>query len=133
MWGFLRQMLVVLWAAPWTLLGLAIGLVALASGGGMQRVGGVIEFHGGAVGLFLRRFPLVRGAAAMTLGHMVLGQTPADLERCRAHELAHVRQYERWGPLFIPAYLLCSLVQGLRGKDPYLDNPFERQAYREAP
>jgi hypothetical protein len=51
------------------------------------------------------------------------------MDACREHELVHVRQYERWGPLFVPAYLLCWLVQMLRGKSGYWDNPFEREAY----
>jgi hypothetical protein len=41
----------------------------------------------------------------------------------------HVRQYERWGPFFIPAYLLCSVWLMLRGYNAYLDNPFEVEAY----
>jgi hypothetical protein len=41
----------------------------------------------------------------------------------------HVRQYERWGPAFLPAYLLSSLLQLLRGRNPYRENHFERQAY----
>ena len=65
----------------------------------------------------------------MTLGHCVLGRTRADLVRSRRHELVHVAQYERWGPLFVPAYLLCSAWLWLRGRDPYLDNPFEVEAY----
>ena len=43
----------------------------------------------------------------------------------------HVRQFERWGPLMGPAYLLSSLVLWLAGRRPYLDNPFEREAYGE--
>ena len=65
----------------------------------------------------------------MTLGHVVLGRSAAALDLSQAHELVHVRQYERWGPLFIPAYLLCALVLHVRGKDGYRDNPFEREAY----
>ncbi len=67
----------------------------------------------------------------MTLGHTVLGRTAAALDMARPHELIHVRQYERWGPLFVPAYLLCSLVIWLRGKDAYRDNPFEREAFTQ--
>ena len=44
----------------------------------------------------------------------------------------HVRQYSRWGPLFGPAYLICSLVIWLRKGSPYRDNPFEVEAYRVA-
>ncbi len=121
----------ILWAAPWSALGLIVGLAALASGGKVRRVGLVLEIHGGAASWLLERFPAE--PFAMTLGHTVLGRTHAALDICRAHELVHVRQYERWGPLFIPAYLGCSLLLWLRGCDPYRDNPFEVEAYREAP
>ncbi len=125
--------LVLIWAAPWTACGLAAGLLALLTGGGMQRVGKVIEFHGGVIDRVLRWVPIAGGASAMTLGHCVLGRTPADLHRSRRHELIHVAQYERWGPLFVPAYLACSAWLWLRGRDSYLDNPFEVEAYsREA-
>ena len=69
------------------------------------------------------------GAAALTLGHVVWGRDGQCLVRSRAHERVHVRQYERWGPLFLPAYLLSSLLQLLRGRNPYRENHFERQAY----
>ena len=65
----------------------------------------------------------------MTLGHVVLGRDLMALNFSRAHERIHVRQCERWGPLFLPAYLLASAWLWLRGRDPYLDNPFEREAY----
>ena len=65
----------------------------------------------------------------MTLGHCVIARTAADLDRCRRHELVHVAQYERWGLLFVPAYFACSAWMWLRGRDPYLDNPFEEEAY----
>jgi len=120
-----------LWASPWTLLGLAIGGVGLLTGGGVQRRCGVIEFYGGAVTWFLKWFPI--HPTAMTLGHVVLGRVVDSLEECRLHELVHVRQYERWGPLFIPAYLACSAWIWLRGGDAYRDNPFEREAYAIAP
>ena len=41
-------------------------------------------------------------------------------------------QYERWGPIFIPAYLSCSAYLWMRNKDAYRDNPFEVEAYRLA-
>ena len=120
-----------LWASPATLLGLLIGVVGLATGGSARRVGRTIEFHGGLVAWLLDHLPIK--ALALTLGHVILGRSDAALDICRQHELVHVRQYERWGPLFIPAYLLCSLVLLVRGRDYYRDNPFERAAYREAP
>jgi hypothetical protein len=42
----------------------------------------------------------------------------------------HVRQYERWGVLFFPLYAASSLWQLARGRDPYRDNRFEREAFR---
>jgi hypothetical protein len=46
----------------------------------------------------------------------------------------HVRQYERYGVLFFPAYLAASLAALASGGDPYVDNRFEREAFAaEAP
>lgn len=120
-----------LWALPNTLLGALFVPVALLSGGRAQLVEGVLEVHGRALAWLLRRaVPLAGGAAAMTLGHVVLGRDAAALARCRLHEQAHVRQYETWGPFFLPAYFLASLLAYLRGGNPYWDNPFERDARR---
>ncbi len=116
-----------MWALPWTLLGLAVGLVAMAGGGRGRSVAGVIEFYGGAIPWLFARLPA--RPSAMTLGHVLLGRTPAALDVARDHELVHVRQYERWGPIFVPAYLLCSAVLWFNGKDAYRDNPFEREAF----
>ena len=121
--------LLILWASPWTLLGLTFGVLGLLTGGKMQRVGRVIEFHGGIPAWLLRQAPIVGGAAAITFGHTVLARTKDDLDHSRDHELVHVRQYERWGLFFVPAYLGCSLWLILRGKHAYWDNPFEREAY----
>lgn len=125
--------LAIVWASPWTLLGLMLGVAARLTGGQGQRIRGVFEFHGGVAQWLLRHAPLVRGAAAITFGHVILGQTEEDLEACRDHEHVHVRQYERWGPLFIPAYLACSAWLWLRGRNWYFDNPFEVEAYRNTP
>jgi hypothetical protein len=48
------------------------------------------------------------GALAITFGHVVLARDEAALTLTRMHERVHVRQYERWGPAFIPAYVLAS-------------------------
>jgi hypothetical protein len=121
------------WAFPATLLGLPLVLLAWLSGGRSAMVQGVIEVHGGLVASLLRRgLPVLGPAAAMTLGHVILGRDPACLQRSRRHEHVHVRQYERWGPLLIPVYLTASFVQYMRGLDVYLDNPFEREAFDDA-
>ncbi len=122
------QLLAYLWTSPNTLLGALVGLVGLISGGQAQIRRGCLEFYGGWVTRLLRRLP-PRGASAMTVGHTILGLDPSALDGCRNHEQVHVRQYERWGPLFIPAYLGCSLYLWLKKRDYYLENPFEVEAY----
>ncbi len=71
---------------------------------------------------FLLRF------VAITFGHVVLGLDHSVLREHRAHEHAHVRQYERWGILFFPLYLGSSVAQIARGRHPYWHNAFERHA-----
>src|SRR4051812_36856608 len=108
------------WAFPATLLGLVLVPFALAAGGKAEVVDGVLEVQGGIVTRLLRRgLPWVGPGAAMTLGHVILGCDSICLKNCRSHERIHVRQYELWGPFFIPAYLAASLVVFLRGGDPY--------------
>jgi hypothetical protein len=130
----LARILIYLWTLPTTLVGLWLLPLALITGGGMQIVGGVIEIYGGIVSLLLRRCTLLKGgASAMTFGHVVLGRDRSCIEMSREHERVHVRQAERWGPLFIPAYLIASLVALLRGRNAYFDNAFEREAYGRSP
>ena len=118
-----------LWAAPNTLLGLPLLLAALLCGARCALHCGVIEVHGGILRpLFRSGLCLGGGISAMTFGHLVIARDRFHLEISRAHELVHVRQYERWGPLFIPAYLLASLWAQLRGGNYYRDNYFEREA-----
>ncbi len=123
------------WAAPNTLLGLLLLPLAATGGGGVRRVAGVVEIHGRSIAWLLQCLTprCGGGGAALTLGHVVVGRDRECLERTRAHERVHVRQYERWGPFFLPAYLLSSLVALLLGRDPYLDNRFEREAFRDEP
>jgi hypothetical protein len=69
------------------------------------------------------------GASAITLGHVVLGRDERALAQTRAHERIHVRQYERWGAAFLPAYGAASLWAILSGGHYYFDNSFEREAF----
>ena len=109
-----------IWAGPWSLVGLALSP------------------------FFRRRYVwrgilLCEGASwprrlgwrysAITFGHVVLATEPLDDDTLR-HELIHVEQYERWGPLFVPAYLVASVRVALQGHHAYRDNPFEVAARR---
>jgi len=117
------------WASPYTFLGLMIGAVGLATGGRARLRGRAVEFHGGFVRWFVAHLPTGPGTLAMTLGHTILGQSDTSLDVAHRHERVHVRQFERWGPFLGVAYLGASLVLWLAGRDAYHDNPFEREAF----
>ncbi len=104
------------------------GTLTLVSGGRVQIERGALEFHGGFARWFLES-RLVR-ASAMTLGHVILGRDPHCLASCRDHEQAHVRQVERWGAFFLPAYVFASWLAWQQGRHYYLDNWFEIDARR---
>ena len=118
------------WAAPTTALGLVVVLAGLPRAR-LRVVDGVLEAHSPVLASLLCRLPFVAGgAAAVTLGHVVIGRDRRALDSTRAHERIHVRQCERWGPLFVPAYLVAGLWAVVRGRDAYLGNVFEREAYQ---
>lgn len=106
------------WAAPLTAAGLLLGAL---SGATPQVHDGALVFAdaAGPAARMLRW----RGFTAATLGHVIIavGQPSPTLMR---HEMTHVRQAERFGPLFVPLYLAALVRYG------YRNNPFERAAYR---
>ncbi len=126
----LKRVLSYVWALPNTLLGAGILIIAFPLGARARLREGVLEIEGRPIRFLLTRaVPLPGGALALTIGHVVLGISESALDASRDHERAHVRQYERWGPLFIPAYLVASGVAWARGRRPYRDNVFEKEAY----
>jgi hypothetical protein len=98
----------------------------ILSGGAVIIAAGVIEAEGAIVSFLLSRLHI----DAIAIGHVVFGRNRDSLIRCRNHERVHVRQYERWGPLFPVLYLLSSVAALVRGLDPYRDNRFEQEAFR---
>ena len=116
------------WASPCSLAGLALAAAVLLCGGRARGNAGTLEvcLHRSISrqGWLLRSLPF----RAITLGHVIVAATPQEMERLRAHELVHVRQYELWGPLFFVAYATSSLWQLLRGRRAYWDNHFEVEA-----
>jgi len=84
---------------------------------------------GGRLNQFVSLLPGPTKFVAITFGHVIIGVDHVVLRRVRSHEHVHVQQYERWGVLFFPLYVGSSVVQLLRGRDPYLNNCFEREAY----
>ena len=112
-----------IWAGPWSLLGLL-----LAPFFRRRYVHeGVLLCEGAS---WPRRFGW--RYRAITFGHVVLATDRLDDETLR-HELVHVAQYERWGLLFVPAYVVASARVALKGGRVYRDNAFEVAARDREP
>jgi hypothetical protein len=110
------RVLAYVWASPNTLLGLVFGAFTFQR---PRLEEGILVFDGSPRG-FLRILKLFR-RSAITYGHVVLSNVPVR-DRLRVHELHHVRQYERLGPLYLPLYVLIWVFMGYRG------HPFEEAA-----
>ena len=121
-----------LWASPATAVGLLLAFIVSLSGARAQVVDGALEVAGGRLTAILARLPRWLRFGAITFGHVIVAVDQPQLDRSRAHEQVHVRQYERWGILFFPLYLGSSLSALLRGQQPYRDNRFEREARLES-
>ena len=124
----LRRIATVLWAAPCSLVGLVLAGIPLLAGGRARWSSGALEVtyreRAAGCGPLARRLPF-RG---IVFGHVILAVTREELAEIGAHERVHVRQYERWGPLFFPLYGASSLWQLARGRSSYRDNHFEVEA-----
>jgi hypothetical protein len=117
------QVLAAVWSSPLTF----AGVTMTALGGQLptvrRDVGCLVAVDlNGPAGAFLAG----QGAAAATLGQLVIVRPPAVPARLLAHEVVHVRQQERLGLLFALAYPLAQLRWGYRA------NPFEVAARRGA-
>lgn len=116
------------WALPATAVGLLVSGFALCAGATIRIVDGVIEVAGGRLARLVSRLPSSHRFVAITFGHVIIGIDHPTLRSVRSHERIHVQQYERWGALFFPLYAGSSLLQFVRGHDPYSSNCFEREA-----
>jgi hypothetical protein len=96
------------WTLPNTLLGLLAGALTFQR---PRIVEGALVFDRGPRGLtaVMRAFD----RAAMTVGYVIVSSEPVEGTLLR-HEVEHIRQYERWGPFFIPVYLLLAIPYGYR-------------------
>ncbi len=64
---------------------------------------------------------------AQTLGRYVFSRDALPPE-ILAHECEHIRQWERFGPLYLALYFASSAAALFRGGRPYWDNRFEAAA-----
>ena len=74
----------------------------------------------------MQRFVL-ENWTAITIGHRIFSWRPLD-DAELAHELQHVRQWERYGVGFVAKYLAASRRAAKGGGNRYWDNEFEREA-----
>jgi hypothetical protein len=97
-----------LWALPNTLIGLVLGFASFR----LPRLdAGLLVFEGSPRGFLWILSRMSR--QAVTFGHVVLSAGPLQ-GAIRRHELAHVRQYELLGPVFLLVYVALWLVRGYR-------------------
>lgn len=109
-----------LWAGPATI----VGWLLARTFDSRRKIDGILIAEGA-------RWPRRLGwrYRAIALGRVVLCADRAD-DFLLEHELVHVRQWERWGPLLAVAYPLASAFAFMRGRHPYKDNAFEAAARR---
>ena len=109
-----------LWTLPNTVLGLVCGALTFQR---PRVVQGAVVFDRAPRGLtaVMTRFD----RTAMTVGYVIVSAVPVEGTLLR-HEQHHIEQYRRWGPLFIPVYLLLAIPFG------YRRHPMERAAMRAA-
>jgi hypothetical protein len=97
-----------IWTSPNTVIGLVLGFLTFQR----PRVAhGALLFDRTPRGLTALMPRLNR--SAMTVGFVILSARPLT-GTLLAHELHHIRQYEAWGPLFIPVYFLLAIGFGYR-------------------
>jgi hypothetical protein len=105
-----------LWSLPDSLIGFGFALLSLAwpkARDGLL----VAESNRGLAYLFLTR----RGFGAITFGRVVVSAI-ALTPRLLVHESHHSRQYEVFGPFYLPIYLFLHARHG------YAANPLELEA-----
>ena len=118
----------VIWAAPCSIIGLAVAASIVALGGKAKYSSIALEVTFRPSEAQCRKLARMLPFHAITLGHVIIAVTEHDLNCLRAHELIHVQQYERWGVAFFVAYAASSIWQLLKGRKAYWDNYFEVQA-----
>ena len=104
------QFLIYLWVLPTSAVAMPLLVMSPLTGGRIYALNGLLEVEGTLVRWLLKRSFL--SASAITLGHVVLYADEASRKKFRCHELVHVRQAERWGPFFLPCYLVLGFLQG---------------------
>ena len=75
---------------------------------------------------FGQRF-ILKNWLAITIGPLIVSWRTLDGVEL-AHEVQHVRQWSKHGPMYVVRYLAASRAAVKGGGDSYLDNEFEVEA-----
>lgn len=114
-----QQLIARIWSAPLTAIGFVVAYAAGSRPHWRQDEQCYLAENAGGLSGTLLRFV---GADANTIGRVVISTQPTTSKALFAHEVVHVRQAERLGPLMVPLYLLLAARYG------YRDHPLERAA-----
>ncbi len=122
------KLLGILWAAPISLVALLVAIPLSLGRATLRYRLGAIDCSGPSVARALTWLPTRGRVDAITIGHVVFSRDEQTAKTWCEHERIHVGQYERWGIFFPLAYVIASIAAWARGKCPYRDNTFEREA-----
>lgn len=123
-WTYVRKALLILWAAPVTLLGLLYMLTLLPSR---------FRIHRGTLEVQVRYFWPFNFAIAQTLGHLIMYKPGCyGNPEVRGHERVHTHQAEMFGWAILLLYPLATVWALLHGEHYYRCNLFEVWARKEA-
>lgn len=125
-------MLRFVWPLPFTLLAGVVVCLFMPLGVTLTVRDRSIQASGPGCAMLLKVLVPWMNVSGLTIGHVVIYRTRDDAAVLHAHEIVHVRQWERWGIIFPWAYATASLVATLQGGHYYRDNAFEVAARREA-
>ena len=115
------------WQTPLDALGALAG--SIARDAPCRRVADATLFEDARYDRLFRLMP--RHPTAMTFGSTIVARRSLDAATV-AHELTHVEQYRRYGPLYLALYLLGATWGLIRHRDSYHGNPFEARAVQAA-
>jgi hypothetical protein len=119
----------ILWAAPLSLFGVFVAalLYALSGFRGQWRIKSPAISLISPLSTTLFRHRLFN-LSALCIGQVIIARDAANLQSSWAHECVHIRQAQRYGPLFPFLYCGHSLWCALTGRHAYWDNVFEVEA-----
>jgi hypothetical protein len=123
----MKEMFQRIWNSPNTLVGLSVK--AFFGNNNFEKHGDM-HFVAKPGSRFDKQFEKM-GKTAITLGEIILYKSDAFTRRTIEHEIVHVDQYRKYGPFFLPAYGISSIISRIKHGSWYRENEFEKKARKE--